>query len=45
MDYVKTGDADGTRKKLGQETDDVLFRHYISLVEKKDAEAFWALRP
>ena len=45
MYYISTGDAKATRQKLGQETDDVLFRHYISLVEKKDAADFWALRP
>ncbi|MEI8309655.1 MAG: hypothetical protein WCH98_02745 [Verrucomicrobiota bacterium] len=43
--YVDCGDADKTRKMLGQKTEEVLFAHYVKLVTKKDAAAFWALRP
>lgn len=43
--YVQSGDADLTRKILGQKTDDVLFAHYVKLVKQKDAASFWALRP
>lgn len=43
--YVQWGDADLTRKILGQKTEEVLFAHYVKLVKKKDAAKFWALRP
>lgn len=43
--YVHSGDADKTRKLLGQTTQEVLFAHYVKLVTKKDAAEFWALRP
>ncbi len=43
--YVESGTAADTRRRMGQQTDQVLFDHYVSLVEKKDAAAFWALRP
>lgn len=43
--YVKLGDADATRKILGQKTADVLFANYVHLVRGKQAEAFWQLTP
>jgi len=43
--YVQFGDADLTRKILGQKTEEVLFAHYVKLVTKKDAAKFWSLRP
>ena len=43
--YVQSGDADLTRKFLGQKTEEVLFAHYVKLVTKKDAAKFWSLRP
>jgi integrase len=44
--YIWSGcDAEATRKRLGQTTEQVLFDSYVSLLEKKDANAFWALRP
>jgi integrase len=43
--YVQHGSAKKTRQLLGHRTDDVLFKHYVTLVPKKDAAAFWNLRP
>jgi integrase len=43
--YVHFGDASLTRQVLGHRTDDVLFKHYVNLVTKKEAALFWQLRP
>ena len=43
--YVAGGDANETRKMLGQKTEQVLFAHYVKLTTKKAAAAFWSLRP
>lgn len=45
-DYVSHGSAQATRDKLGHEKlSDVLFKHYVALLTKAEASAFWALRP
>jgi integrase len=43
--FVGNEDAADTRRRMGQKTEQVLFDHYVSLVRKKDATAYWALRP
>lgn len=43
--YVEQGDADETRRILGHDSGESLFKHYVELVEKRQAKAFWALRP
>lgn len=43
--FVASGDAADTRRRMGQKTEQVLFDHYVSLVRKKEAQAYWGLRP
>ena len=43
--YVEHGDAEKTRRFLGHDDDESLFKHYVELLEKKQAKAFWDLRP